>query len=267
MSESWPRRRLLAILRDADGPLDAGQLAQLTGQHVTTVRFHLDVLARDSLVRQVPQPPRGRGRPRIGYTAVQRSAGYQELAQVLADQLGVDRNQRLEAAVRAGRAWAAKLDDGAKQVDDLDDARRFALDLLGELGFAPDRDVAADGQAVTIKLAGCPMRDLARTHSEVVCGVHLGLLRELLDRASTRNAVKVNLRPFVGPERCLVRLSLDQPHSRATLTPTSSRSERSNGNPIPITLDGSPSMRSTNQPPSPSRVNAPATRNGSPDAR
>src|SRR5690606_9564207 len=105
MSDSWPRRRLLAILRSATEPLDAQQLAQITGQHVTTVRFHLDILTRESLVRQFQQPPRGRGRPRIGYRAVQRSIGYQDLAQALADQLGPDPDRQAAAGIAAGRAW------------------------------------------------------------------------------------------------------------------------------------------------------------------
>ncbi len=56
-------------------------------------------------------------------------------------------------------------------------------------------------------------------------------------------------------------------HSSAIETPTSESRRRTSGRPIPITLEGSPSSRSTNQPPRLSRVNAPATFNGSPDAR
>ena len=53
-------------------------------------------------------------------------------------------------------------------------------------------------------------------------------------------------------------------HRSVTSTPTAASSSRTVGRPIPTTDDGSPSMRSTNQPPSPSRVNAPATDSGSP---
>ena len=56
-------------------------------------------------------------------------------------------------------------------------------------------------------------------------------------------------------------------HRSVTVTPTAASSRRVSGRLIPITLDGSPSMPSTNQPPSPSRVNAPATASGSPVAR
>ncbi|MGQ4597422.1 helix-turn-helix transcriptional regulator [Nocardia sp. R6R-6] len=209
MSDSWPRRRLLAILRGADEPLDAQELAKITGQHVTTVRFHLDVLTRESLVRQFQQPPRGRGRPRIGYSAVQRSVGYQDLAQVLADQLGADPRHRSEAAIAAGRAWGAKLDIGEHRVQSLEDAKDVTMMLMSELGFAPERDPSSEtGDKVLIRLTACPLRELARTHSEVVCGVHLGLLEKVLARGGACDEMDVRLHPFVEPELCVARLEL-----------------------------------------------------------
>lgn len=208
MSDSWPRRRLLAILRGASEPLDAQELARVTGQHVTTVRFHLDVLTRESLVRQFQQPPRGRGRPRIGYAAVQRSVDYQDLAQVLADQLGQDSQRRSDLAVAAGRAWGAKVEQLDQDVASLDDAREVTMAVSSELGFAPEREVAAPQteREVDIRLTGCPLRELARTHSEVVCGVHQGLLREVLDRNGGGDVVDARLEPFVGPELCVVHI-------------------------------------------------------------
>ncbi|AXK86260.1 transcriptional regulator [Nocardia farcinica] len=209
MSDSWPRRRLLAILRGASEPLDAQELARITGQHVTTVRFHLDVLTKESLVRQFQQPPRGRGRPRIGYRAVQRTLGYQELAQVLAEQLGPDSRSRSEAAVAAGRAWGAKLDAEERRIETLADVREVTVGLLSELGFAPERDPSGEeSDQVVIRMTGCPLRDLARTHTDVVCGVHLGLIEEVLDRSGERGAVNVRLHPFVEPELCVARLEL-----------------------------------------------------------
>ncbi|RJO72283.1 transcriptional regulator [Nocardia panacis] len=209
MSDSWPRRRLLAILRGASEPLDAQELARITGQHVTTVRFHLDVLTKESLVRQFQQPPRGRGRPRIGYSAVQRSVGYQELALVLADQLGPDPRRRQEAAVAAGRTWGARLDAVDKPVEGLDAAKEVVVTLASELGFAPERDPSGDTEAqALIRLTACPLRELARTHSEVVCGVHLGQIREVLERNGAREELNVRLHPFVEPELCVVRLEM-----------------------------------------------------------
>ncbi|WP_040833770.1 helix-turn-helix transcriptional regulator [Nocardia brevicatena] len=216
MSDSWPRRRLLAILRGASEPLDAQELARITGQHVTTVRFHLDILTRESLVRQFQQPPRGRGRPRIGYRAVQRSVGYQDLAQMLADQLGPDPASREAAGVTAGRAWGAKMDVPDQPVTTLREVRELAVSLMSELGFAPERDSSRDtDDQVVIPLTACPLRDLARTHSEVVCGVHRGMLEELLNRNGAGDVVQVALTPFVSDEVCELRMRLcgEQPDS------------------------------------------------------
>ncbi|MGI5221238.1 helix-turn-helix transcriptional regulator [Nocardia sp. CA-290969] len=209
MSDSWPRRRLLAILRSASEPLDAQQLAQITGQHVTTVRFHLDILTRESLVRQFQQPPRGRGRPRIGYRAVQRSIGYQDLAQALADQLGPDPDRQAAAGMAAGRVWGGKLDTSGDPVESVRDAKDRTVSLMSELGFAPERDTTAGrdaDDAAVIRLTACPLRDLARTHTEVVCGVHRGLLAELLERSGAEGTVEAELVPFVAEEVCEVRL-------------------------------------------------------------
>jgi predicted ArsR family transcriptional regulator len=189
--------------------LDAQELARVTGQHVTTVRFHLDVLTKESMVRQVQQAPRGRGRPRIGYAAVQRSVGYQDLAAVLADQLDSDPRRRLAAAVAAGRAWGAQLDEGGGGIETLADAKDVLVTWMSELGFGPERDGSSDdAHSAVVRMTACPLRELARSHSEVVCGVHLGLMREMLDRNGTRGAVDASLHPFVEPELCLARLHM-----------------------------------------------------------
>ena len=56
-------------------------------------------------------------------------------------------------------------------------------------------------------------------------------------------------------------------HRSLIATPSSASRWRVSGRLIPTTLDGSPWMPSTNHPPRPSRVNAPATASGSPDVR
>ncbi|WP_228812572.1 helix-turn-helix transcriptional regulator [Nocardia flavorosea] len=217
MSDSWPRRRLLAILRSASVPLDAQQLAQITGQHVTTVRFHLDILTRESLVRQFQQPPRGRGRPRIGYRAVQRSIGYQDLAQALADQLGPDPEQQAAAGMAAGRAWGGKLETPDEPIESVQDAKDRTVSLMSELGFAPERDSAGRDteDPAVIRLTACPLRDLARTHTDVVCGVHRGLLAELLEKSGAQGKVEAELVPFVADEICEVRLRRAEPSEPA----------------------------------------------------
>jgi hypothetical protein len=68
-------------------PVDAHAVAAATGRHVTTVRFHLDVLIEAGLVMTSRQQPQGRGRPRAPYAPASsdpgpRGGAYRELAQV-----------------------------------------------------------------------------------------------------------------------------------------------------------------------------------------
>jgi hypothetical protein len=83
----------------------------------------------------------------------------------------------------------------------------------------PTASLSADskhivGRERVIRLRGCPVRDLARAHPEVGCGIHLGLLQGLLDHAAAADTkhdapnyeVSARLDPFVEPELCIARL-------------------------------------------------------------
>ena len=67
------------------------------------------------------------------------------------------------------------------------------------------------GRERIIRLHACPVRDLARAHPEVACGVHLGLPHGLLTKAEAADgqrdtqhpAMSARLEPFVEPELCL----------------------------------------------------------------
>src|SRR5689334_24820825 len=87
------RRRLLEILRAADTPMDAAGLAGRVGLHLTTTRFHLEVLEQAGLVDRFVDRGGRPGRPRVLYQVVDDAGGdesgpddrYQELAAVLAE--------------------------------------------------------------------------------------------------------------------------------------------------------------------------------------
>ncbi len=110
------RTDILDRLRAAPEPLDAHAIAQATGLHVTTVRFHLTTLAEAGLVSAEPQRHRGRGRPRMVYSAVwagdDAGGPYQELAELLAAHFDDTALRRAERAERAGHDWAARRLDG-----------------------------------------------------------------------------------------------------------------------------------------------------------
>jgi predicted ArsR family transcriptional regulator len=202
------RRRLLELLRASEAPRDARELAAATGLHVTTVRFHLDVLRRAGLVESRSQPRATAGRPRTVYTAVsyREPGGYPALTRLLAAHLADTPEARAVRAEQAGVTWAAELmaEAGAPAGVDAEQAARAVTGMFAELGFDPEMGgEQADRQ---IRLRACPFRAAARANPEVVCSVHLGLLRGTLTRLGAPPTT-ARLLPFVEPELCLAQLT------------------------------------------------------------
>jgi predicted ArsR family transcriptional regulator len=76
--------------------------------------------------------------------------------------------------------------------------------VFAELGFDPD--LARDGDRLEIRLHACPFRAVAATNPDVVCSVHLGLLRRTLADVDAPPAA-VSLQPFVEPHLCLAQIA------------------------------------------------------------
>ncbi|HLR99833.1 MAG TPA: transcriptional regulator, partial [Mycolicibacillus parakoreensis] len=225
----WPRNRqrdrVLGLVREYNGAVDVTTLAQRTGLHVTTIRFHLDGLCSAGLVARTRINRQGVGRPRTGYVAVQGRMDYRSVVEVLAMELGDTVAERRQKAQRAGRRWAARIltetpeADGAAgdDKDRLESQTALATTVFERMGFAPDpdtsttaADVPSTGRAArqrTIRLRGCPVRELALEYPEVSCGIHLGLLQGLADadpgsapERCAASSLQVELEPFVTPE-------------------------------------------------------------------
>jgi predicted ArsR family transcriptional regulator len=206
---SAPRRRVLAALTAAAGPLDAIAMAELLGVHVTTARFHLEQLEAGGLVQRQIAKAGQRGRPHILFSPVDAAPAadpQQQLTQALAAVIGEDDDGGRARSVRAGERWSAGYagtprsgpagaGDGAA-----DGLVPPLLRVLDEIGFEPE--LRPDG---TIALPTCPFRQEARLNPDVVCSVHLGLLRGVA-RSHGYDGAGVRLRPFVQPHLCLVDL-------------------------------------------------------------
>jgi predicted ArsR family transcriptional regulator len=201
-------RRPCDLLRSDEGARTAHDLADASGLHVNTVRFHLDVLEDAGLVRRENSPSGRRGRPRLLYVAAESpAAGYELLAQALAQhwQSGTPAD-RAERAERAGYELAATaevrrtgpaLSVGAA-IDEV-------AGLFATMGFQPD--VVPDrGDGAQIRLHHCPFRTVAIKYPEVVCSLHLGLVRGTLSKSGAPIAA-TGLEPFVEPNLCIVNIS------------------------------------------------------------
>jgi predicted ArsR family transcriptional regulator len=204
------RARILAELADADA-LDARELAARVGLHVNTVRVHLNALVEAGLVESETQPPSGRGRPRVAYratAAADEEAGrrYRLLAEILTAlvaRYGAEAAAQLE---EIGEAWGRYLVESPPPYASLGDEEAVGrlLELLAEVGFEPRLD--RGGRGLRILMRPCPFLELARTHQDVICPIHLGLMRGALAELGAQTRA-TKLEPFVQPDLCVARLA------------------------------------------------------------
>ena len=212
---SVSRMAVLELLRSRARPLGVGEVAQHVGLHQNTVRSHLDLLVDSGYAIRPSEAPSGPGRPRMVYEATAAPAGednYRLLAEVLAQHIVATSERPGEAAVNAGRSWAASTgrrghtDDGAGTAAALpiseDAAIVEVVRMLGDSGFAPE--LSADG--TSINLHRCPFRELAVSHPDVVCGAHLGIIQGALTELGTMVSA-TRLLPFVTPGLCVTTLA------------------------------------------------------------
>ncbi|GAB3446357.1 helix-turn-helix domain-containing protein [Phycicoccus ginsengisoli] len=197
---------MLDLLAGHAEPVTAAALAQSTGQHPNTVREHLDALVDAGLATRERAGSSGRGRPAWLYAASELPQPvvreYAGLATALAMQLARSSAHPREDAVEAGRVWGEQLASERVAPSSPAGARRDVVDLLGGLGFDP----TADSRVETVRLRQCPLLAAAREEPEVVCSVHLGIVRGALDTWHTRSG-ETSLVPFAEPGACLLHLT------------------------------------------------------------
>jgi predicted ArsR family transcriptional regulator len=203
------RARILAELA-ADGPLETRELARRVGLHPNTVRVHLAALADAGLVAVEAAGRQGRGRPRLAYRATASAPDdarrrYRLLAEMLTT-LVVGAGHDGSELEEVGEAWGRHLVESAPPrapVGD-DEALERLVALLAELGFAPELEDRRRRRR--IRMRPCPFLELARRHPEVVCPMHLGLMRGALAELGAATAA-ATLAPFVRPDLCVAELA------------------------------------------------------------
>lgn len=206
---SRSRMEILHLLQQQDGALGVDVVATHVGLHPNTTREHLDRLVAAGFVAREVEHRSTRGRPRLLYRAVERAAASaadvrarDQLARVLVAGYGRAMRSPAAEAERAGRRWAVEHPSDDVVAQDPETGQLQALERhFEELGYDPE----VDADALEVHLHRCPLLDLARERTEVVCSVHLGLSRGVLARQGGPLAVD-RLEPFVGPEHCVLHL-------------------------------------------------------------
>lgn len=210
------RTRLLEVL-GAEPDLDASTLAERVGLHVNTVRTHLGVLEEAGLVEPVVEQRERPGRPRLLYRAVEpdrvasagdEEHGYRFLAGILASYLDATVEDGAAAAEAAGAGWGSYVVGSPAPFTKLEPAAAIErlVALLDELGFEPRLD-EDDPARPRLLLRRCPFLEVAQEHQQVVCSVHLGLMRGALGELGA-DVEAEDLIPWAQPEQCVSHLRI-----------------------------------------------------------
>jgi predicted ArsR family transcriptional regulator len=175
------RARLFAILTELRRPVGTVELAERLALHPNGVRVHLERLQAAGLVTR-SRAPQARGRPRDAWSVAPGAGpggapptGFRELARWLARTIPA-RPGRLREVENAGREIGREL-AGA---DAVGPGTGTLYSTLAALGFQPHVDAPAPGRT-TYCLGNCPYRDAVRTNQPVVCTLHRGITRGLLE--------------------------------------------------------------------------------------
>lgn len=204
------RSRVLALLQDAGTAMSVEDVSARIGLHRNTARFHLDGLEDTGLVVRTTED-RGRpGRPRAMFEAAAGSpeAGrrsYRLLADILTSYLADRLPQPSESAEEAGVAWGRYLADEPppfRRVE-ADTAVESLVDRLREVGF--DSHPERDGDSIALNISHCPFLEVAADHRDVVCSMHLGLMKGVLEQMRA-SVVAESLEPLVQPSLCIAHL-------------------------------------------------------------
>lgn len=206
------RTRLFALLAELRRPVGTDELAGLAELHPNGVRVHLGRLFADGLLtRERVRGPRGRPRDMWAiapgaHPGGRPPSGYAELGRWLVRIVG-----GVEVGV-GGAAIFGRIEATGRQIGrELAPAGEGSVDekmrgALTSMGFQP-RLEDARGSGLAYRLGNCPFCEAVCEGPDVVCGLHRGITRGLLDEIAPE-ATLVSFLPAEDPRQagCLIEL-------------------------------------------------------------
>lgn len=204
------RARVLALLEDAGEPMTASDLAGRMRVHANTVRFHLDALEAARLVVRAAEDRTAPGRPRVLYTVAAgapdvSARSYRLLSEILTSLLTDRLPDAAASATEAGQAWGRYLTEPPAPFHRVAEPEALAtlVDGLDRIGF--ESHPVSDDSGLRVEVSHCPFLEVAEGHREVVCSVHLGLMRGILEQTGAPIRAG-SLEPLVRPSLCIAHL-------------------------------------------------------------
>jgi predicted ArsR family transcriptional regulator len=200
------RARLFRLLGELQRPASTEELAERLGLHPNGVRTHLERLREAGLIiRGRERRPRGRPRdswsidPQAGPSGDPPSA-YADLSRWLVRI--ASRRSRVGEVESMGREIGRELAERGEAGSPEERMHR----ALATLGFRPARAIDRDGK-LDYTLANCPYREAVRENQPVVCALHRGLTRGLLDGISPNTKLSAFVPRDPDTAGCLIQLN------------------------------------------------------------
>jgi predicted ArsR family transcriptional regulator len=221
------RAQLFTVLSELRRPASTDELAEHLALHPNGVRVHLERLREAGLVTR-ERPRQARGRPRDMWMVAPDArpggdppSAYADLGRWLARTIAPGKT-RLRAVEAAGREIGRDLGSQGGALS----AEEKMHTALVSLGFQPEREIDPAG-TLTYRLCNCPYRDVVRESQPVVCTLHRGMTRGLLDAIApgTKLAGFVPRDPYAAG--CLIELRgelADEAVAHAAVTVKSDKS-------------------------------------------
>jgi predicted ArsR family transcriptional regulator len=193
-------------------PLSTADIAERLGLHVNTVRPHLERMREVGLLDVHAAASGTVGRPQHRYALAADApalglepSAWPTIARVLLEAVadaGLSGADLAEAGAHEGRSAAGRLVGGAALVD-------VVVADQQRLGFDPA--VAQAAGSATVAFAHCPFRDLAERYPALVCALHEGMVRGVVESSGGGRVGR--FRSLVDAPPCRVELSISPGHA------------------------------------------------------
>jgi len=200
------RARLFGLLCELRRPASTDELAGRLELHPNGVRLHLDRLRDEGLVaRERDRRPRGRPRDMWLVSPDAQPGGTPPTAYA---QLG----QWLARSITPGKTSLSKIESTGRQIGrelapgTQGGAEASLHGALAALGFQPQRE-SHTPRRLTYRLCNCPYREAALENPQVVCRLHRGITRGLLDELDPTSRVTAFVANEPSRAGCLIELT------------------------------------------------------------